>query len=188
MPTINILSLKSGFILPSEDLSKFIIPAFLGIGRALGRIPTGSASLLSSLFPPDTHKAPGTSCPERSLSPARPGSPRRTFSTFRSIIPRTMSQNFLTNSSSPSPDFSSPSGRQRSPSPVEVTNSPSNPKELLDPTLYYFCKVGSTFVQEDATDDAETESEGRGRLEFSDSQLEKLLILVISSSLIFSFL
>lgn len=146
------------------------------MGRALGRIPTGSSCLLSSLFPTDAVRTPAAAYPDRSLSPTRTGSPRRAFNTFRSIIPRTMSQNILTNSSSPSPDFSSPGGRQRSPSPVEVTTSPSNPKELSDPTLYYFCKVGSTFVQEDVVD-AESVGE-KFKFQLSDAQLEKLLTLV----------
>ena len=174
--------------LVADILWRNYIPAFLGMGRALGRIPCvvgNSVPLLGSLFPAEVPQRPSAdllaamaaSSPLRS----RAASPRRTFSTFRSIIPRTLSQSLLS-SNSPSPDFtSSPSSRQRSPSPVEMSAlSTGAAGEQLDPTLYYFGRIGVTFTQDEPTDqEAVTfDCSGRTGLEFTTSQLEALLGLV----------
>jgi hypothetical protein len=171
----------------TDVLCRSSIPAFIGTARAIGRVSSYSDvgnSLLCSLFPAQP-SGQAISTSTSLLQPVKSDSHRRTFNTFRPIIPRTLSVTLLA-SSSPSPprskevkSSSSMSGRHRSPSPVDygivLTDTVASDSEtaLADPSVHYLCKIGATFPQNGVVCGSTN-----SYLEFSTEQLEGLMALV----------
>lgn len=173
----------------TDTLCRHTIPTFIGIARALGRVsPNLSANgyLLSMLFPTTEYgclQKQSTVCAGAVMKSSQTDSQRRTFNTFRSIVPRTLSMSILS-SSSPSPprtdvkSSSSVSNRHRSPSPVDYGIVSSDNAADVDcastnPCDHYLCKIGATFPQ-----DGKSSFDGDLHLEFTSEQLEGLLALV----------
>jgi len=167
-----------------DALWQFTVPSFLGMARSIGRVPTSAnSSLLSSLFPPPPSGPSLDACFVRTPSVVRTSqviSQRRTFNTFRSIIPRTMSQTILS-STSPSPPppatdlLSNVSGRQRSPSPIDSGIAVLEPVTVNDhpePLLQYLNRIGASFPQNVVL------GSENSALEFTAPQLDELLALV----------
>jgi len=117
-------------------------------------------------------------------------SQRRTFNTFRDIIPRTMSQTILS-STSPSPPPPPPgtdlvanvASRQRSPSPIDsgiAVVEPVTVNDHAEPLLQYLNKIGASFPQNVAA------GSENSVLEFTGAQLDELLALVSGQAEIIS--
>jgi len=174
----------------SEALCRFTIPTFIGVARALGRVYSNGAvngSLLCLLFPvSEAHSVSGNSLLSSPTArrPQQADSQRRTFNTFRSIVPRTLSMSILS-SSSPSPprtkdlkSSNSLSGRHRSPSPVDYgivlsEDSLDSDSYQANPSQHYLCMIGATFPQV-----FKSHSTAKSRLVFTAEQLEGILTLV----------
>ena len=173
------------------------VPILLGLARALGRTPDkgNMTPLLCQLYPRPGLASPitpqGGSGSIRSPLQSRSSSPHRAFSTFRSIVPRSMSHNILTSSASQN-DLLSPNyvPRQQSPSPSETLSSDTKQQqqgaqEVIDPRTHYFDKVGSTFPQ-----DGESWENGEGKRPYSvdmtTAQLQTILNLVEYISTVFA--
>jgi len=152
------------------------------MARALGRTPgSANSSLLSSLFPRPPSGPLVDACFVRTPSVVRTSqvpSQRRTFNTFRSIIPRTMSQTIISSMSSSPPRPSAAtnvSGRQRSPSPIDsgiAIVEPVTVKEHPEPSLQYLNRIGASFPQ------CVLSASDNSVLEFTSTQLDELLALV----------
>ena len=173
-------------MLHADALWQFTVPSFLGLARSIGRIPSSAnSSLLSSLFPRPPSGPSTDACFVRTPSVVRTSqviSQRRTFNTFRSIIPRTMSQTILS-STSPSPPpppatvdlAANVPGRQRSPSPIDsgiAVVEPVTVNEHPKPLLQYLNRIGASFPQ------TVVSASDNSVLEFTSAQLEELLTLV----------
>ncbi|GAB6030041.1 hypothetical protein CHUAL_005725 [Chamberlinius hualienensis] len=114
-------------------LCKSTVPILVGLTRALGRASTHDPPLLCLIFPPPSppvHSLIDTSSHRRS-----------TFTSFRSIIPRSLSTNFALNA-----DTSTVDGR------LDAKNSGSKRSSIqsqqsipYDCTTYFFSKHGSSF-------------------------------------------
>ena len=169
----------------ADSLWQFTVPSFLGLARSIGRIPsTVNSSMLSSLFPRPPSGPLLDACFVRTPSVVRTSqmiSQQRTFNTFRSIIPRTMSQTILS-STSPSPPppatadlMTNVSNRQRSPSPIDsgiAVVEPVTVTEHPKPLLQYLNRIGASFPQSIVS------GSQNSALEFTCVQLEELLTLV----------
>jgi hypothetical protein len=174
--------IQSLFLCLAEALCRFTIPTLIGVARAMGRIPTSGSpksSLLCSMFPPEAASKPNE--PVTSvLRSSQVDIERRTFNTFRCIVPRTLSMSILS-SSSPSPprtndlrSSSNVSGRHRSPSPVDsglVLTEADQP--YLNSSQHYLCNIGTSFPQV-----ARSVSDNGLHLEFTAKQLEGILTQV----------
>ena len=170
-------------ILCLDALWQFTVPLFLGMARSIGRIPSSANSSLLGLLFPRLPTGPLTdACFVRTPSVVRTSqviSQRRTFNTFRSIIPRTMSQTILS-SNSPSPPpavdlMADVSSRQRSPSPIDsgiAVIEPVAVNEHPEPLLQYLNKIGASFPQHVIS------GSDNCVLEFSSTQLDELLTMV----------
>ena len=170
----------------TEALCRYTIPTFIGVARALGRVYSSGAahgSLLCLLFPVnEAHSQSNNSSSARRSLPV--DCQRRTFNTFRSIVPRTLSMSILS-SSSPSPprtndvrSTNSLSGRHRSPSPIDygiVLSDDSIDNDFChdNPSQHYLCIIGATFPQV-----FKSSSATKSHLLFTAEQLEGILILV----------
>ncbi len=150
------------------------------MARALGRYPFGNTTLLGHIYPAKARKA---------NQPNRATSPVRGFSTFRPIIPRSLSRNILnskdlTQTTSDIYAFGFQSQvqgqtRQRSPSPVNIVPPAKPVKDVVDPTTHFYDKIGSTFHRDLLWDGGGSPSrDWELDLEFSSSQLQTLLGLV----------
>ncbi|KAL4223436.1 Phosphatidylinositol 4-kinase alpha [Mactra antiquata] len=134
-----------------ETLCSSIVPILLGLSRALGRSSDENQALISQLFIPEK-PIPcqnGQKMTENDLKP---------FTSFRPILPRTLSQHLIGTPDTPS----TPSGlsssldyfdihRERSPSPnsaqpARITSSPPK-EENPDLKLVYFNLWGSSFTK-----------------------------------------
>ena len=135
-------------IIVSDTLCFSIVPILIGMARAIGRSSDEDQPLISYLLSVKTGQP--YSEPEQD-SPTN----KRSFSTFRPILPRTLSSLIL-NSESPSPhspsptpfDYSEKNRRERSPSPLSVsvreTMGSDNKPEFAS---FYFNKVGASFTR-----------------------------------------
>jgi len=166
----------------AETLWQYTIPSFLGMARSVGRIPTAAnSSLLGSLFPRPPSGPSTDACFVRTPSVVRTSqviSQRRTFNTFRSIIPRTMSQTILS-STSPSPPptvdlAANIPGQQRSPSPIDsgiAIVEPVTNNDHPEPSRQFLNKIGASFPQV-------VSGSENAVLQFTDMQLDELLTSV----------
>lgn len=127
-------------------LCKATVPVLIGLARAMGRFSTQEPPLLSRLFPKPE-------IPLQALSPyiEKTINKKRSFTHFRSIIPRSLSSNLNITTLDLS---SSPKGEDT----VDCTSPnldtlkrgviyQSYNSVPYDPTTYYFSKYGSSFNQ-----------------------------------------
>ncbi|XP_041348000.1 phosphatidylinositol 4-kinase alpha-like [Gigantopelta aegis] len=136
------------YALPKDTLCFSIVPVLIGMARAMGRSSDENRPLISYLLSVKTGQPYSEQEQEKATS-------KRSFSTFRPILPRTLSSLVL-NSESPSPhspsptpfDYSERAKRERSPSPLLVSfrDSPGS-NDKGDPAMVYFNKVGSSFTR-----------------------------------------
>lgn len=127
------------------------MPILLGLGRALGRSSDESQALICQLFSPEKP----IPC---QFGEQMKDTDQKPFTSFRPILPRTLSQHLIGTPDTPS----TPSGlsssldyfdihKERSPSPnaalpVRVTTSPMK-EENPDLKLVYFTLWGSSFTK-----------------------------------------
>ncbi|KAJ8312892.1 hypothetical protein KUTeg_010265 [Tegillarca granosa] len=149
---LNVLTrLCEGSDIPKVTLCTVIVPLLIGMARAIGRSSDEDTPLISILFP--TEAIPKVvSVSEDSSEPSK------TFTNFRSILPRTMSthiisqDNVSSNPSSPTGfptiDFPGSRSRERSPSPMASHTAEKQPlEEAVEPAVLYFNKIGSSFTR-----------------------------------------
>ncbi|XP_060554504.1 phosphatidylinositol 4-kinase alpha-like isoform X3 [Ruditapes philippinarum] len=129
-------------------LCSCIVPIMLGLGRALGRSSDERESLISQLFAPDK---PLPCQPTPQVKDER----GKSFTSFRPILPRTLSTHMIGTPDTPS----TPSGlsdyfdtqRERTPSPnlASPVKTASPPVKIENPDLklIYFNRWGSTFTK-----------------------------------------
>ncbi|XP_060518279.1 phosphatidylinositol 4-kinase alpha [Cylas formicarius] len=124
-------------------LCKTIVPVLIGLARAMGRFCVGDPPLICRLFPK----------PEPPLNQAA-GNARdfytRSFSTFRNIIPRSLSGNLSATvdilaitQGYDTADVAYTNSLKKSGGPSSIGNH----QNAYDPTTYFFAKFGSSFNQ-----------------------------------------
>lgn len=160
--------------IPKETLCTSIVPTLIGMARAIGRSSDDRTPLINLLFPLPSQCFATVESPEDTNSP-----PKRPFTKFRSIFPRTLSSHVITPESPTSPtpgttenpaDFR----RERSPSPMAPTQQKiGSADDMLDPTVRYFNKVGSSFTRTKPWGFEIIPEEDH--LKFSSSQLQTLV-------------
>ncbi|KAK7873127.1 hypothetical protein R5R35_006354 [Gryllus longicercus] len=119
-------------------LCKSTVPILIGLARSMGRYCTSDPPLLCRLFPRTEPPVPNLNSSECSLLK------KRSFSNFRSIIPRSLSGNL------PSSDVVSLGSLDSADVHIGTTKRPSlqtYPSVPYDPTTYFFSKYGSSFNQ-----------------------------------------
>lgn len=146
------LILLSKMFFISDTLCKYTVPILIGMSRAIGRSSNEEKPLISILFSAEQRKMP-IDTNENEIMTEKPN-----FTTFRPILPRTLSSHVIL-SDAPSPtspttvvaiDFPDPLRHDRflSSSSTQVKDrTPSCFEENIDPTVYYFNKVGSSFTR-----------------------------------------
>ncbi|KAK7505986.1 hypothetical protein BaRGS_00002708 [Batillaria attramentaria] len=137
---------EGGFCLPGDTMCMSTVPVLMGMARAIGRSSDEETPLISYLL--SVHRELRVEPSGQSTQPAV--QQRRSFNTFRPILPRTMSS-LLLNSDLPSPttpqstrlDPPEFSVRERSPSPLDIGPSKEGTEEgSVDPA-----DVGSSFTR-----------------------------------------
>lgn len=121
-----------------STLSKSTVPILIGLVRSMGRFCTSDPPLLCRLFP-----RPEPPIPTAAYSEVGQLNKQRSFSNFRSIIPRSLSGNF------PSLDIVSLSSVDSTDVPVGLSKQPSLQTYQPIPydATYFFNKYGSSFNQ-----------------------------------------
>ncbi|CAM1325927.1 PI4KA (predicted) [Pycnogonum litorale] len=117
------------------SLCKCIVPMIIGFIRAFGRGSLGEPPLLSRIFPPPVK--PVITPPDNHKLPSTPSSG---FSTFRPIIPRSLSSSYMSSSELLVPNSSSDQLDGKSNNVLQSQSSIP-----YDPTTYFFFKYGSSF-------------------------------------------
>ncbi|KAL8613206.1 hypothetical protein ACOMHN_043015 [Nucella lapillus] len=130
----------------------------MGMARAVGRSSDEEMPLISFLL--SVHRDLPTENTAETQSKVADAPQRRSFNTFRSILPRTMSTMVLNQASDlPSPTSATPTShldapdfnmRERSPSPLEARGGQGKDGSgdmLGDPAELYFNRVGSSFTR-----------------------------------------
>ncbi|XP_037092304.1 LOW QUALITY PROTEIN: phosphatidylinositol 4-kinase alpha-like [Pollicipes pollicipes] len=143
------------------------VPLLIGLARAIGRSSVQEPPLFLRIFP---RPVPPPAAPAPPPVDSRPA--KRSFSNFRSIIPRSMSSNFPSGTDLSVVDTSRPSGRDPRSRPPMLATQPSVP---LDPQYQYFCKFGSSFQPSQPA--VAGQRECKNPLVFSVQQLEEVLSL-----------
>ena len=165
------------FFFFSETLCTSIVPTLIGMARAIGRSSDDNTPLINLLFPLPSQCSAAFEPLEDASSP-----PKRPFTKFRSIFPRTLSSHVITPESPTSPTPGSTENpadfrRERSPSPMAPTQQKSgSADDMLDPTVRYFNKVGSSFTRTKPWGFEIIPEEDH--LKFSSSQLQTLVSVV----------
>lgn len=125
-------------------LCKSTVPVLIGLARAMGRFSTQEPPLLCRLFPKSE-----IPIPSNSPYMEKPLNKKRSFTHFRSIIPRSLSSNLNVASL----DVNNGSQGQDTIDYAPSTNTikrgmyQSYNSIPYDPTTYYFSKYGSSFNQ-----------------------------------------
>ncbi|KAI0237175.1 Phosphatidylinositol 4-kinase alpha [Lamellibrachia satsuma] len=142
--------------IPAEQLCMFSVPMLVGLVRALGRVTNDGVPLFCRLFP-----AP--SATRHSLHSVRVTSTKKSFSKFRSVIPRALSHNIVGKMGT--------EGRQL------LLGSVTSDKQVSRNSAadYYFNKVGSSFTSEETWDMRVIEH--ASHLHFTAAQLQKIIQL-----------
>lgn len=160
-----------------DTLAKVIIPVLLGLARAIGRSSDEGMPLISHLYPPSHVVSPKL----RNIVREEEVRKKKSFSTFRPILPRTMSSNILVPESPPGSAssigfFSDTLRQERSPSPLVASSKGEQTDDPLDASVHYFNQVGSSFTRTKAWG-FEIIPE-QDHLEFSSNQLQTILSMV----------
>ena len=161
-------------------LCSSIIPILIGMTRAVGRSTDENKNLISRIFPPESIvKTPFNSVQDDALEV-------KTFSSFRPILPRTLSSHVLNlDSSGPSSPTMHQSfealcsrSRERSPSPM-LAQKEEKHEPTVDDTVHYFKKVGSNFIRTKPWGfEIIPENHEQEHLKFSSRHAQKLVIIV----------
>ncbi|KAJ9593546.1 hypothetical protein L9F63_014886, partial [Diploptera punctata] len=149
-------------------LCKSTVPILIGLGRSMGRFCTSDPPLLCRLFP-----RPEPPIPIPASTEVGQLNKKRSFSNFRSIIPRSLSGNL------PSLDIVSLGSMDSTDAPIGMNKRPSLQSYQsvpYDATTYFFSKYGSSFNQFPHMRFAET-PEKRAVLQFSIVHLQSVLAL-----------
>lgn len=124
-------------------LCKTTVPVLIGLVRALGRFTTADPPLICRIFPKPEPPIQQSITIEKSVSY------KRSFSNFRSIIPRSLSGNLTATIDI----LAITQGYDTTDVTTNNTNSlkkhsvMSQTKDNYDPTTYFFTKFGSSFNQ-----------------------------------------
>ncbi|XP_052072692.1 phosphatidylinositol 4-kinase alpha-like isoform X2 [Mytilus californianus] len=132
---------------PTDVLCTATVPILIGMARAIGRSSDDETYLISKLFPPENIVKAPTSVQDETPK-------EKTFSSFRPILPRTLSSHVLNlDSSGPSSptmhqSFEALCSRSRERSPTPMLPQKQEKKEnTVDDTVHYFNKIGSNFTR-----------------------------------------
>lgn len=116
-------------------LCKCIVPMIIGFIRAFGRASETEPALFSRIFP-----APTNPVIKYVHSPATVSTPAGSFNTFRPIIPRSLSSNYMSSSELLVPNNSTDHLDNKNERTLQSQSSiPYNPQ------TYFFFKYGSSF-------------------------------------------
>ncbi|CAG2245012.1 PI4KA [Mytilus edulis] len=137
----------SKYDIPKDILCSATVPILIGMARAIGRSSDDETNLISKLFPPENIVKAPTSVQDEAPK-------EKTFSSFRPILPRTLSSHVLNLDSS---GLSSPTmhqsfealcsrSRERSPTPM-LPQKQEKKENTVDDTVHYFNKIGSNFTR-----------------------------------------
>ncbi|XP_043226058.1 phosphatidylinositol 4-kinase alpha-like isoform X2 [Amphibalanus amphitrite] len=160
-------STDNGSMASKVQLCVTTVPLLIGLARAMGRSSVQEPPLFLRIFP---RPLPPPVAPAPPPVDSRPA--KRSFSHFRSIIPRSMSSNFPSGTDLSVVDASRNSRQDvRWRTPV-LSTQPSVP---LDPQFQFFCKFGSSF--QPSLPAVAGQRECKNPLVFSVKQLEELLSL-----------
>ncbi|XP_077996530.1 phosphatidylinositol 4-kinase alpha-like [Glandiceps talaboti] len=161
-----------------SHLCRDVVPMFIGMGRAMGRSSSDHTFLFSQLFPPPGSPTTIQAGDEKFISV------RRSFSTFRPIISRSMSQT-LKNVNPPdgsispvSPTVEDKYSPTRHTQPVDKEEEKQrlrNKRYGFDPTTHLFSVVGSSFPRVKPV--MAWEEEKRPPIKFNVQQLQIILQL-----------
>lgn len=162
-----------------DDLCKYIVPILLGMARAIGRSSDEDSALISQLFAPTKYMTPEVSDDEKDER-------AKSFTSFRPILPRTLSSHMITPETPMTPSGLSSSSdyfeshRERSPSPKPLNSLRSKTSPVKEPTpdlrKIYFNVWGSSFTKVKPWG-FEIIPE-QDHLKFSQKHLEKLFEIV----------
>ncbi|CAG2236201.1 PI4KA [Mytilus edulis] len=137
----------SKYDIPKDILCSATVPILIGMARAIGRSSDDETNLISKLFPPENIVKAPTSVQDEAPK-------EKTFSSFRPILPRTLSSHVLNlDSSGPSSptmhqSFEALCSRSRERSPTPMLPQKQEKKEnTVDDTVHYFNKIGSNFTR-----------------------------------------
>ncbi|KAL5017409.1 hypothetical protein ScPMuIL_006998 [Solemya velum] len=135
-----------------DTLCRYTVPILIGMARAIGRSSDEEKPLISTLFSTEPTKPYIDNLKSETVAD------KQNFTTFRPILPRTLSFHVIS-SDTPSPtsptaavaiEFPDQLRRDRSPSPSSPQfkdRTPSGLEDNINPTVYYFHKVGSSFTR-----------------------------------------
>lgn len=118
-----------------ENVCRNTIPVLIGLARSMGRFSSINPPLLNRLFP--QHKI-NVIEPNQAMKKKQSINKKRSFTQFRSIIPRSLSGNFNKTFDLLNNDILDPNKRSSLKSFYSVP---------YDPTTYFFSKYGSSFNQ-----------------------------------------
>lgn len=136
-------------VLPPMILCKATVPILLGLTRSMGRYAQSNPPLLCRLYPrPEMPRVKGAdvaaaAAHQQPMSPMYGGGAERhtSFNHFRSIIPRSMSGNFIVGGGSGGEDEKKTLTTKSRASLHSYYSVP------YDATTYFFAKYGSSFNQ-----------------------------------------
>ncbi|KAG1666136.1 Phosphatidylinositol 4-kinase alpha [Nymphon striatum] len=116
-------------------LSKCIVPMIIGFIRAFGRASEAGLALFSRIFP-----APTNPVIKYVQSPENVSTPGGSFNTFRPIIPRSLSSNYMSSSELLVPNSSTDHLDNKNERTLQSQSSIG-----YNPQTYFFFKYGSSF-------------------------------------------
>ena len=162
-----------------EILCSATVPILIGMARSIVRSTNDDTFLIAKIFPSENLVHAPVSVQDDLPK-------EKTFSSFRPILPRTLSSHVLNLDSSPSSPTMHQSfealcsrSRERSPSPMLPRREEKKEDDIIDDTVHYFNKVGSNFTRTKPWGfEIIPENPEEEHLKFSSTNIQKLVSVV----------